>query len=985
MSLRVFLFIIFTLSGFSGLIYESIWTHYLKLFLGHAAWAQTIVLAIFMGGMALGAWLCSRYSRRWPRLLLAYALAEGLVGLMALGFHYLFSGFMSLSYDTVIPMLGGGLQVDLYKWLSAGLIILPQSILLGMSFPLMSGGLIRRCPEAPGHTLAMLYFTNSIGAAVGILVAGFVFLDWFGLPGTMQCAGVINISLALLVAWRAGRDADGGEVTGTGRGEAALDIWTRLLPAAALITGLASFIYEIAWIRMLSLVLSSSTHSFELMLSAFILGLALGGLWVRRRIDRLRDGLMFLARVQIAMGLLAFTTLLIYGQSFSFMEWLMAGLPRDDQGYLLFNIASSAMAMAIMVPVTFCAGMTLPLITFILFARGQGEQAIGRVYAVNTAGAILGVMLAVHIGLPLLGLKGLLAAGAILDIALGLAIWWLRQRELRAPAPGAVTGGIIVAAAALFLVTDMDRYAMASGVYRGGKVLDPSQFEILLHRDGKSASVSLTRGPDHVTGIRTNGKVDASIYHGPLDIHTSDEATMVLAAALPLLYRPNADRAANIGMGSGLTTHALMYGDRLQQVDTIEIEAFMVEAARQFGPRVERAWSDPRSVIHIDDAKTFFAGHGQRYDFIISEPSNPWVSGIASLFTREFYHHVSRYLQPDGILVQWLQLYETDMALVASVIKALTSRFPHYAIFSPNDTDILILASMEQPLAMPATLGALPAALREPLASVDIHSIGDLQGRYLGNRRSLHPLFMQYDVPANSDYYPFLDLNAARSRFLGHQATQLIRLRTQAAQYLALLEQRPPVTAAASGAVVPYLYSSELIDRAREVTDILTGNGGDGRLPVAMRDYLASARPLLTDCMTPPDFDNWLSALSSPLLPTLPYYQSPRLQKLLYQAWQAPCEAHDRRHKQWLGLFHALSTGNGVMVAKRAEELLANKEIDWDQAPLPAMLAIAARLGNGDRSGARELWKKLEQAGYYSDTAPMSMKLLAAHMAAGQD
>lgn len=980
MSLRLFLFIIFTLSGFSGLIYESVWTHYLKLFLGHAAWAQTIVLAIFMGGMALGAWLCSRYSHRWQRLLRAYAMAEAAIGLMALAFHYVFSGFTALSYDSIIPMLGGGMSSDLFKWLSSALIILPQSVLLGMTFPLMSGGLIRRWPDTPGNTLAMLYFTNSIGAAVGILAAGFLFIDWFGLPGTMQTAGIINLVLALAVWYRAGVEAD-GESRGTDDNSGD-DRWVRILLAAALLTGMASFIYEIAWIRMLSLVLSSSTHSFELMLSAFILGLALGGLWIRNRIDRIADGLVFLARVQIFMGLLAFATLLLYGQSFAVMEWLMQSLPRSDGGYTLFNLASSAIAMLIMVPVTFCAGMTLPLITLILYRRGQGERAIGRVYGANTLGAIIGVMLAVHVGLPLLGLKGLLASGAILDIVLGLSIWWLRQRHLQAPFPATATAVTIVVSLTLFVVTDMDRYAMASGVYRGGKLLDPDQFEILLHRDGKAASVSLTRGPDNVTGIRTNGKVDASIYHGPLDIHTSDEATMILAAALPLLYKPDSVRAANIGMGSGLTTHALMYSEQLDEVDTIEIEAFMVEAARAFGPRVQRAWSDPRSNIFIDDAKTFFASHGQSYDFIISEPSNPWVSGTASLFTEEFYHHVSRYLHEDGILVQWLQLYEIDLSLVASVIKALSTRFPHYTIYTPNDTDILILATRSHALDMPAQLEQLPPGLQEPLASISISSLQDLQSRYLGNRRSLHPLFMQFDVPANSDYYPYLDLNAARSRFLGHHAKDLIRLGQQAMPLLAILEQRPALQRGMNGIAVPYLRHSKQYVRARETGQLLTGSDkGNVGLPPTLQDYIRSARPLLEECITPPRFSSWLDLLFNTLsVSVLPYYQPRELQQMLHHAWKSPCAAHTTLHKHWLGLWYALASRDNGLIARQTQAILADAETESAYRPYLMMITISASLSVDDHEQAQNTWEEFREAGYFRDSQPLNLDLLRAHL-----
>ena len=198
-SRRNIFFFIFTISGFSGLIYESIWTHYLKLFLGHAAYAQTLVLVIFMGGMAAGSWLCSRYSRNWKNLLLAYALAEGIIGISAIIFHPLFIQFIDFSYLSVMPAIDNVPVVNLYKWGMAALLILPQSILLGMTFPLMSAGIIRRFPNTPGYSISMLYFTNSLGGAIGVLTSGFLLVKWLGLPGTIICAGTINILLATIV------------------------------------------------------------------------------------------------------------------------------------------------------------------------------------------------------------------------------------------------------------------------------------------------------------------------------------------------------------------------------------------------------------------------------------------------------------------------------------------------------------------------------------------------------------------------------------------------------------------------------------------------------------------------------------------------------------------------------------------------------------------------------------------------------------------
>ena len=192
-------FLLFTISGFTGLIYESIWSHYLKLFLGHAAYAQVLVLSIFMGGMALGAYLSTRFVHRWRNLLMAYAAVEFLIGVFGMLFDPVFRMLLAVSYDAVIPYLGTPFFITTYKWIVATLIIFPQSVLLGTTFPLMSNGVIRRFPKTPGRTLGVLYFTNSIGAAGGVLFGGFYLIGMLGLPGTIMTAGIVNILLAIIV------------------------------------------------------------------------------------------------------------------------------------------------------------------------------------------------------------------------------------------------------------------------------------------------------------------------------------------------------------------------------------------------------------------------------------------------------------------------------------------------------------------------------------------------------------------------------------------------------------------------------------------------------------------------------------------------------------------------------------------------------------------------------------------------------------------
>ena len=275
--MRILLYAVFILSGAAGLVYESIWARYLGLFVGHAAYAQILTIGIFLGGMALGALLVGSRTERLADPLKWYALIELAAGAVGLFFHEIYGGVTGFAYQTLFPLMGNGFSLTLVKWIIAGGLIIPQSILLGMTFPLMGAGVIRRSAEQPGRTLAILYFANSLGAAAGVLVAGFYLLKMVGLPGTLLVAAMLNLVAALgsgLVArWKPLRRPAREPVTEGATPVAATDAaalrqrqLVLLLLGMSFGTAVASFIYEIAWLRMLSLVLGSATHSFELML-----------------------------------------------------------------------------------------------------------------------------------------------------------------------------------------------------------------------------------------------------------------------------------------------------------------------------------------------------------------------------------------------------------------------------------------------------------------------------------------------------------------------------------------------------------------------------------------------------------------------------------------------------------------------------------------------------------------------------------------------
>lgn len=910
---------IFALSGAAGLIYESVWSHYLKLILGHAAYAQTLVLAIFMGGMAIGAWYASRITARIANLLFAYAVVECVIGFVALGFHGVFQFSSALLLDRVLPALEPGLPSTLAKLVFAGLLILPQSLLLGSTFPLLTGGVIRRDPQSAGAMIALLYFSNSIGAVAGVLGAGFWLIPKVGLPGALLTAGIINVLLAILVYGLAKQD-----VTTEAPPDTPEDARTPALSWvlwAAGITGAASFFYEIAWIRMLSMVLGSSTHSFELMLAAFILGLALGGLWIKKRIDRIADPKRFLGLVQLAMGALAVLTLPLYDTTFTLMSEIISALAKTESGYAYFSVLSHGIALLVMLPATFCAGMTLPIMTLILMRSNRGERAIGQVYAANTLGSILGVVAAVHLVLPGVGLKGLLLLGALLDGALGtylvgMAAGW--AGALRSFGWTAAFGVVWMSCA---LLADLDARRMASGVYRYGRALIDAEAQLVKWADGKTASVGLVLFKDGILSILTNGKPDASINAFPEPNPTPDEYTMAFAAIVPLMHRPQIRNAANIGFGSGMTTHTLLASPHLAKIDTIEIEPRMLELARlAYEKLVPRAFHDPRSVVHIDDARAYFSRQNAQYDLIVSEPSNPWVSGVASLFSAEFYAHVKRYLAPEGIFVQWLQLYESAPQIVSSVAQALDQHFEDYAIYAPDGADLLIVASPKTKLGPidPSVLD-LPE-VRKTLQRLDLAGLADVETRYLGSKETWSPVFRMIGAPVNSDFFPFVDQQAPRFRFLGQQASQLVAASMSTVPILeAVRDKGAPLSDLPIG-TGKFYEPSELAGYARQIRDHVV-SGADHPLLIDIRQELATLRTS-KNCKGDDDTIVYsLHNLASRLIPFL----NPEDLEAVWRALaaDAKCLQASARGTQWWQFLRLLGARDFDKAGAMADRILA--------------------------------------------------------------
>lgn len=961
---------IFVLSGFAGLIYQSIWSHYLGLFLGHAAYAQALVLAIFMGGMAAGAAWVARAGERWKNLVLGYALVEAVIGIFGLLFHLGFLGVVGLSYDTLIPAVGSPWGVSAYKWFVAATLILPQTILLGMTFPLMSGGLIRRLPGQDGSMLGGLYFTNSIGAAIGALVAAFILMPRLGLPGSMAIAGGVNLVVAGL-AWVVGRTPEPAapfkrEMRGASEGERGRRLLVIVLCGTAL-SGAASFVYEIVWIRMLSLAVGTTLHAFELMLASFIAGIAFGGLWIRKRADSTDNPLRLVGWLQIWMGLTALLSLVMYANAFEWIGWLMGSLGRNDGAYLLFNFGTAALAMLIMLPSAFFAGTTLPLFTVTLLRDKQGEGSIGRVYAWNTLGAILGVFAAIHLLIPMLGLKLALCLAAAVDMGIGLTLLRWQADSVVAFRRFAVGGVVVVLALVMSIsLVPFDPMRLASGVFRTGESRLGEGDQVVFYRDGKTSSVSVVASPSGVVRIATNGKIDASIRVVGQGEPQMDEPTMVLAAALPLAMHPEPRTVGVIGFGSGLTTHALLADHRLTQVDTVEIEEAMVEGAAAFGEHVERAYLDPRSRIIIDDAKSYFSGQQAKYDIIVSEPSNPWISGVGALFSKEFYEFIPRHLDEGGLLLQWIQLYEIDEKLIASILNALTPAFEDYVAYLSNHSDLLIVASPKGPVPEPDFDRLLQMGLGADLERLGLSTGEQISFRKVADARILRAIARSFPGRVNSDYFPVLSLEAPRTRFRGVSARGIHQLPLLEMPFLEVLGVRelrdsdaPLVPLAHFPADIEHAQALAL---ARALKGIAT-EASDRPEVDAAAGVGAALRAAGMQCgegLGGPGRSNLLSNLYEAAVLALPYLDAESQQGVFSEPQWLPCEGLPMDLGALLSLLERVALRDWNSVYPEAERWLAGSQgrdevyRRFDPIALAAMQLSLADRGDWEQIGVVE-------------------------------
>ncbi len=765
--------VLFFCSGATALVYEVIWSKFLSQMFGSTIYAQTVVLAAFMGGLAIGNRVFGGWAGRLQQPVRAYGYLEIIIGIYAFSFPM----FDRLA-DRVFVAMGAGMAqhtgwlLVLKGFLSAVLLLGP-TILMGGTLPLLATWLQHFSTDA-GRFSARFYSVNCLGAVAGAWLAGFWLVQNLGMISALQMTALVNVtvgSAAILFSRQFQRQPRLDETTAAPQPEAPPPGVLRWAGAIVALTGAVSMGLEVLASRSLAMIFGSSLQSFAVVLMAFILGIGLGSAWIAspRRREHSNEKTIVLLLCLAA----AWVTLLV----FNIERWMdvyriaRTGLGRTSVGYLYHELLSGGIALVIFGLPAACIGAVLPLmIRAVSHEDAPLGLKVGALLTWNTLGAVAGTLLSGFVLMPVVGLRN---AFGVLASALALAALVLAWRCRWRIGAGAAAG-VIVFAISLFLVGDEGwRSVISFGVFRLHEkefnaqvmAMRKQHVHILFYKDAADATVSVEQSdatPDGSSAsercLRVNGKADASSH--------SDLSTQLLLAHLPMLAKPGARDVFVFGLGSGITAGAML-SYPVEKIVIAENCDPVVRASMFFTNWNRSVLSDPRTRLWHEDARTVLKLSPQCYDVIVAEPSNPWTVGIGSVFSREFYEVAARRLKPGGVMAQWFHIYEMHDGIVELVLRTFYSVFPHVEIWDSCYGDIILLGSFEPWPSGPEVFrqGFDLPGVKSDLAQIGIRSPEALLARQLASQRTAFAI--TGDGPMQSDLFPVLEYAAPRAFYIG--------------------------------------------------------------------------------------------------------------------------------------------------------------------------------------------------------------------------
>lgn len=775
----VSLFICFFLSGTAALVYEVAWMRMLTQIFGSSAYAVATVLAAFMAGLALGSYIFGRLVDRGPNCLKLYAVLELGIGI----YGFLVPVIFALAQKIYIPLFwlydGYPAIFNLLLFLLAFILLAIPTFLMGATLPVLSRFFVTSFTHL-GQRVGDLYATNTLGAVVGCGAAGYFLIPTLGISRSLYTAATLNLAVALVIfiVDRVARQASAAPATeAEKKGEAASSetrtFLRRLFLASIAVSGAAAMIYENAWTHALTLVIGGSVYSFTTMLLTFLTGLALGGYLYARMFGKREVSVTMFGIMELGIGVTALATIPLFEKLPLIFLRFYEGFGDTFGLFLGIQVVISA---AVMFFPTLLLGMTFPLVVrlFIedLYRVGSG---VGITYASNTIGAICGAFLGGFVLLPAIGMQNSIIVGAFLNLIIG---WLLLVAD---PHPGRASRVVVAGAVAILLIAlalrlpSWDRSLLTSGVtvYANRLVTFPTDslrleeirgHDLLYYREGLTATVSVHRSRKNYVYLKTNGKTDGS--HG-------DALTMLMTGYVPMLFKPEAERVAIIGLGTAMTAKAVGTFP-VKKIDILEIEPAMAEAAAFFADKNNNILKDARVRLIPSDGRNYMMATPDRYDLIISEPSNPWIAGIASLFTEDFYAVAKNKLRPDGIFAQWIHNYSMSPDDFRMVLRTFGESFPHVSVWNLQESDFLLIGSIAEQKLDYATLKKIFAdngSMKKDFKDLGLSDVYAVFGFYRMGKTQLMTFAEGAEI--NTDDNARLEFSAPRS--LGKITAELNR------------------------------------------------------------------------------------------------------------------------------------------------------------------------------------------------------------------
>jgi spermidine synthase len=712
-------------SGVAALVYEIVWFQFLELVIGSSAISLGVLLATFMGGTCLGSVLFPRVvsARRNP--LRVYAAIE--IGIGAFGLFLLF--LIPLVGRVYASWSGYGVSGFLLRGVVAALCLLPPTLLMGATLPALS----RRLKAAPGGVswLGLFYAANILGAVFGCLLAGFYLLREYDVFTATFIAGALNCAVAAIAFLIAGSPGQTGvqRLPEEQRTQGVPHKASAVYVAIAL-SGFCALAAETVWTRILGLLLGASVYTFSIILSVFLIGLAIGSSIASLLCRSLASPRVALGWCQLcAGGAIAWTA---YNLNASLPYWPV-NPSLSSSIWFNFQLDLDRAFWALLPPTVFW-GASFP---FALAAAPQSHDAatpMARVYGANTLGAIVGALVASLVLIASVGsqrTQQLLIAVSVTS-GLLLLLYWSSWRGRIAAIAASLVFGLF-----LYEVPPISKLLVAHGRYAATWV---DKGDIAYAEEGLNASVAVSNFPDGVRSFHVAGKIQAS--NVPRDMRLQR-----MLGHLTSLIPPKPRSVLVIGCGAGITAGAVSIDPRVERVTIVEIEPLVPKAAAAYFSRENfNVVENPRVQLQIDDGRHYLLTTTERFDAITADPLDPWVKGAANLYTKEFFEAVKGRLNPGGVVTVYIQLFETTNDAVKSAVATFFEVFPNGTIWGNTHEgkghDMVLLGQAE-PLRI--DLDELEQRLKRPeYAGVaqSLHDVGmesslDLFATYAGRKADL--------------------------------------------------------------------------------------------------------------------------------------------------------------------------------------------------------------------------------------------------------